>query len=627
MRTGFDSTFHPHLIDPVGNTIDSVVAQEHRLKTRLQNSRQHTPNVVAQTHLSSTGIIPSISHLDRKRLGSLIGASETTTAISSTSASSFIVTPKTEAANPISSLSLAFAAGQISSEKSLSIQGNNNNSNNRLRVNSGHLKSNSMAPQEGFTVSSSFFSKFKVKSWYQNAIQSKSQPIPKTRYAEGSSSSQEDGAISKRSNSDSTEVDSNASYSSPNTLSASTGDNLNSRRHIDVLDQLQNAGPHDPSNDSDGTVADLEELTTARRQRKYSFSSAYNSVGPDINSASCVPSSEPADASHAEVITELPSEDTKDISNCLPADNDDNERDPIELFEEILARQHMTEGAIAKSLHELRQLIIAYGIPEKPSIRGKCWKLLLEVHHVSAQEYISLVKRGKPEEYSKIRDDTFRTMPTDRKFTDVVGEERITRVLCAFAWSTQATNSQETGVSFTYVQGMNVLVAPFLYTMSEMEAFYSYSNLIKYCCPLYVQPTLQGVHCGIKLLEKCLSQIDNDLYSNLKSKRLTAELYAFPSVLTICACTPPLQEAMQLWDFLLAWGIHLNIICIIAQLHLIRDELMNHSSPMKLLRKFPDLNADKIIFHTMRMVKLLPDELYDQLVRHPYDPTVADQID
>lgn len=34
---------------------------------------------------------------------------------------------------------------------------------------------------------------------------------------------------------------------------------------------------------------------------------------------------------------------------------------------------------------------------------------------------------------------------------------------------------------------------------------------------------------------------------------------------------------MQLWDFLLAWGIHLNIICIIAQLYLIRDELMSQA--------------------------------------------------
>ncbi|KAF9900821.1 hypothetical protein EC991_006880, partial [Linnemannia zychae] len=232
----------------------------------------------------------------------------------------------------------------------------------------------------------------------------------------------------------------------------------------------------------------------------------------------------------------------------------------------------------------------------------------------------------KPQEYSKIRNDTFRTLATDRKFLDVVEEESLIRVLCAFAWSTQATSVEDTDVSFTYVQGMNVLAAPFLYTMTEMETFYSYSNFIKNCCPLYVQPTLQGVHCGIKLLEECLCKIDVELYDYLNSKRLSAALYAFPSVLTICACTPPLDQVMQLWDFLLAWGIHLNIICIIAQLYLIRDELMSHASPMKLLRIFPDLDADKVIRETIRMVKLLPDELYDLLVRHPYDPTVSEKF-
>jgi hypothetical protein len=49
------------------------------------------------------------------------------------------------------------------------------------------------------------------------------------------------------------------------------------------------------------------------------------------------------------------------------------------------------------------------------------------------------------------------------------------------------------------------------------------------------------------------------------------------AILTICACTPPLNQVMQLWDFLLAWGIHLNILCIIAQLYLIRGELMAHA--------------------------------------------------
>ena len=55
-------------------------------------------------------------------------------------------------------------------------------------------------------------------------------------------------------------------------------------------------------------------------------------------------------------------------------------------------------------------------------------------------------------------------------------------------------------LGFTYVQGMNVLAAPFLYTMpSELEAFSCFSKFIEESCPLYVQPTLEGVHRGLRV--------------------------------------------------------------------------------------------------------------------------------
>jgi cell cycle arrest protein BUB2 len=46
---------------------------------------------------------------------------------------------------------------------------------------------------------------------------------------------------------------------------------------------------------------------------------------------------------------------------------------------------------------------------------------------------------------------------------------------------------------------MNVLAAPFLMVMNEMEAFHAYSTFIWKWCPLYVQPTMKGVHCGLRV--------------------------------------------------------------------------------------------------------------------------------
>jgi hypothetical protein len=117
-----------------------------------------------------------------------------------------------------------------------------------------------------------------------------------------------------------------------------------------------------------------------------------------------------------------------------------------------------------------------------------------------------------------------RTLATDSNFKSRVREDMLVRLLDAFVWrSTEAMESisptsptfphlpatygrsrqpqqPKQPLAFNYVQGMNVLAAPFLYTMpTEVEAFYSFARFIERACPLYVQPTLEGVHRGLKV--------------------------------------------------------------------------------------------------------------------------------
>jgi cell cycle arrest protein BUB2 len=47
------------------------------------------------------------------------------------------------------------------------------------------------------------------------------------------------------------------------------------------------------------------------------------------------------------------------------------------------------------------------------------------------------------------------------------------------------------------------------------------------------------------------------------------------AIVTFSACTPPLSELLHLWDYMFAYGIHLNILFVIAQLALIRTELLH----------------------------------------------------
>jgi cell cycle arrest protein BUB2 len=109
------------------------------------------------------------------------------------------------------------------------------------------------------------------------------------------------------------------------------------------------------------------------------------------------------------------------------------------------------------------------------------------------------------------------TLATDRGFKERVREDMLVRLLDAFVWRNYGkshcgpsfvpyvhhfTDRQESSqqLGFTYVQGMNVLAAPFLYTMpSELEAFFCFAKFIEESCPLYVQPTLEGVHRGLRV--------------------------------------------------------------------------------------------------------------------------------
>lgn len=254
------------------------------------------------------------------------------------------------------------------------------------------------------------------------------------------------------------------------------------------------------------------------------------------------------------------------------------------------------------------------------------WLILLDIPPVPTDDYLSLVHRGRSPTYTKIRNDTFRTLATDPLFKRRVTEASLIRLLNAVAWKLQdAKTATATGPkrrksrpsssrrremelliktppriaeeyedddddenvdggamadssmseSAIYVQGMNVLCAPFLYAArSEVEAFALFHHFVTRECPGYVRSAMDGVHRGLRLVDRCLEVVEPKLAEYLFSKGMQAELYAFPSVLTLCACTPPLPEVLHLWDFLFAYGPHLNILCIVAQLIRMRDTIL-----------------------------------------------------
>lgn len=299
-------------------------------------------------------------------------------------------------------------------------------------------------------------------------------------------------------------------------------------------------------------------------------------------------------------------------------------KDSIEQFIELpqLIRDH--------SLSQLRYMILIEGLStpedyEQCPYRPYVWSILCNVPSFPTYKYTKIVasiqEKLSPELYLKIKNDTFRTLTNDKAFHSKVTEESLIRILAAIA----ITIPNKPG----YVQGMNVLLAPIAYAChrSEPQAFAVLHHLVTKQIPLYITPNLDGVHTGLSLVDLALLIIDPELSQYLDSKFLKAKIYAFPSVLTLCACTPPLKSLFRLWDFLFAYGTHMNILYIVAQLIMSRSTLLNSLQPMSVLRNFPNLDESNIIKLSISFIPEIPVEVYDLIVRHGFDPTVPQGVE
>ena len=169
---------------------------------------------------------------------------------------------------------------------------------------------------------------------------------------------------------------------------------------------------------------------------------------------------------------------------------------------------------------------------------------------------------------AKIKDDSFRTFKGNTEFWHKIKEPELTRVLNAVA------------VDFGYVQGMNVLLGPFIYIMPEVDSYYCLSALISSHCPKYVSKNLDGVYKGCELLDKCLESLDKELYDHIRSM-LTLDVFSVPYIMTLFANMQPLHEVLKLWDAIFAFGVHFVVPLLVTYLMLMRDALLAQKTAYK----------------------------------------------
>lgn len=147
----------------------------------------------------------------------------------------------------------------------------------------------------------------------------------------------------------------------------------------------------------------------------------------------------------------------KDLVNPPPAELKSNPTTTTTTqFETILACRNLTDRELRESQRKLRKMILVDGLAHN-NLRARVWKVLLGVYKVSALEYSALVERKECAFYEKIKCDTHRTLATDKKFTDSVSEDAISRILNAFVHKTiDQPVSRLINLKYSYVQGMFV---------------------------------------------------------------------------------------------------------------------------------------------------------------------------
>ncbi len=68
-------------------------------------------------------------------------------------------------------------------------------------------------------------------------------------------------------------------------------------------------------------------------------------------------------------------------------------------------------------------------------------------------------------------------------------------------------------------------------------------------------------------------------------------------ILSLSGATPPFDELLKIWDYHIAFGLHLNVITTVARLVLIRDTLLSTAKPFDHLNhmKIPNLDSSLMI--------------------------------
>lgn len=304
-----------------------------------------------------------------------------------------------------------------------------------------------------------------------------------------------------------------------------------------------------------------------------------------------------------------------------------------EVFRDVL-------GCEEVDVDELRRIVWAHGVPERPWARAVTWKLFSEylpscqadwdgVLATRRTEYWALVAEltvdpsdsaaagdhplcvssgSRWAEYFRDRDlrevidkDVVRTHADLHRFAPL--RDALRRILFVF--------SKDEGAKDGYRQGMNELAAPFLLCFSEApfvdpgdaeaDAFFCFRNIMREMATVYaVKETDQaGVGRQLQEMQALLRIKDPRLADHLTQLGVDPRFYALRWIRLWLAREFTLPDVLRMWDSFLAAGVRLSwvrYVCVAMQIR-IRDSLLasDFAGCMKLLLHYPNIDVADIL--------------------------------
>ncbi len=256
--------------------------------------------------------------------------------------------------------------------------------------------------------------------------------------------------------------------------------------------------------------------------------------------------------------------------------------------------------------------------------------------HNTILYYKKLLKKKKSKFYLKIKGAINRCFINETHF--FVDLKAFIRILNIFQHKHEDSSSP-----FYFLQGMEHICGFFLnFFQNEIYTFISFDYIITELTPTYWLEDYIGVRAGCNLTVNLLKMIDYKLYKKIhidllkKKKNLnlkdSSTLLYFPIINSIYTSPKPLTEVYKLWDFLLVYGLHFNILLIISQLIFLRKKIFKFEDCTELftelngnLKKWPKINAEKLISLTIILTKkyLMNTEIFGDLSQHMVSLKIA----